>query len=62
MWLVNKYSVYLKICFNIIGDVRLRGISGRSVLMDLMRAALPGPDLLEIAGDSDVSIVVKHEM
>ncbi len=40
----------------------LQDVSGRSALMNLLRAASPRPDLLEFTAGSDVSIVVEHEI
>ncbi len=54
MWLVNIDNVYLKICFDVLGDVSSR--------TSVAESASPRPDLLEFTAGSDVSIVVKHEI
>ncbi len=59
MRFVNKDNVYLKIYFDIFGDVSSRASAAVQMLMNPLRAASPQPDFLEFAAGSDVSILVK---
>ncbi len=53
-------SIYLKICFNVFGDVSEHQRPFSTHKPD--ESASPWPDLLEFAAGSDVSIVLKHEI
>ncbi len=57
-----KYNVYLKIRFDVFGDVSFRVSAAIQRSRTCGESASPQPDILEFAADSDVSVVVKHKI